>query len=107
MGHRRKRKQERRDSQVRSGSAPSARRPDAWTTGFYGISEDELGTMLDSEQRRSAPPAPACGNCREFVPNEDAGRGECLHPGSGILMPWSDTPPCPFHHPRGRLGRER
>jgi len=37
-----------------------------------------------------------CGRCREFLADELGGRGECLHPGSGILRPWWDTPGCPF-----------
>jgi hypothetical protein len=37
-----------------------------------------------------------CGRCREFLADELGGRGECLHPGSGVLRPWWDTPGCPF-----------
>jgi hypothetical protein len=40
--------------------------------------------------------AATCGRCREFLADEVGGRGECLHPGSGVLRPWWDTPACPF-----------
>jgi hypothetical protein len=37
-----------------------------------------------------------CGRCSEFVEDGDFGRGTCLHPASGVLAPWHDTPACPF-----------
>jgi hypothetical protein len=37
-----------------------------------------------------------CGQCREFVEDGDFGRGTCLHPASGVLSPWGDTPACPY-----------
>jgi hypothetical protein len=43
-------------------------------------------------------PALACGRCTEWLADDMGGRGECLHPGSGILKPWWDTPACPFFH---------
>jgi hypothetical protein len=47
----------------------------------------------------SAPPeVKTCGRCQEWISDELGGRGECLHPGSGILRPWWDTPACPFYH---------
>lgn len=48
----------------------------------------------------SEPPTPVCGNCREWFGEEPGGRGDCAHPGSGFLHPWSDTPACPFFVPR-------
>jgi len=43
------------------------------------------------------PPKRACGLCRHWldrgVPD---GRGECDHPGSGVLFPYNDTPACQF-----------
>jgi hypothetical protein len=49
-----------------------------------------------------------CGNCREFIEDAEGGRGECLHPGSGILSPWTDTPACQFHdRARGVSGHRR
>jgi hypothetical protein len=45
----------------------------------------------------AAPPeARTCGRCAEWLADEVGGRGECLHPGSGILKPWWDTPACDF-----------
>jgi hypothetical protein len=44
--------------------------------------------------------AALCGNCREWYPDEIGGRGDCAHPGSGFLRPWSDTPACPFFDAR-------
>jgi hypothetical protein len=45
----------------------------------------------------SAPELPkTCGRCQEWVADEVGGRGECLHPGSGMLKPWWETPACPF-----------
>lgn len=47
-----------------------------------------------------APPAPAipvCGRCRNFLHSDvPGGRGECDHPGSGFMYPYTDTPACPF-----------
>lgn len=49
-----------------------------------------------------APAITACGHCREFVEDQEGGRGTCLHPGSGIAFPWTDTPGCAFFAARGR-----
>jgi hypothetical protein len=46
----------------------------------------------------AAPATRTCGRCQEWIGDELGGRGECLHPGSGILRPWWDTPACPFFH---------
>jgi hypothetical protein len=46
----------------------------------------------------SPPDVKTCGRCQEWIGDELGGRGECLHPGSGILRPWWDTPACPFFH---------
>lgn len=97
MGRQRKRKRERQAEQRREkgflvkgwDAYPSAR-------------NDELA-LLFSMQRRDENGAllPSCGSCHEYVEQDDSGRGECLHPGSGILSPWRDTPSCDFY--RGRL----
>ena len=42
------------------------------------------------------PEAKTCGRCHEWLADEVGGRGECLHPGSGILRPWWETPACAF-----------
>lgn len=53
-----------------------------------------------SDSRRTA--VKTCGGCREFVEELENGRGTCLHPGSGVLAPWSDTEACPFYAGRRR-----
>ena len=62
--------------------------------------DDEWDFLLGGSMRTTPMPARACGNCREFVEDKDGGRGTCLHPGSGILSPWTDTPGCDFHQGR-------
>lgn len=51
------------------------------------------GSLLG--QFRSA--GATCGTCREFVEDGDTGRGRCLHPGSGVFAPYTDTGGCEFH----------
>lgn len=103
MGRRKNRKQERRQ---RTGparergydlAAPVLRYdpPVAVRSGStYG---DDWGI---AEYGRGIVPKKACGGCREFIEDQEGGRGTCLHPGSGILSPWTDTPACDFHHAR-------
>lgn len=43
-----------------------------------------------------------CGACKEFIEDREGGRGTCLHPGSGVLSPWTDTDACAFYAGRGR-----
>jgi hypothetical protein len=41
--------------------------------------------------------AKVCGRCRNFMLSDvPGGRGECDHPGSGFMYPYTDTPACPF-----------
>lgn len=96
MGHRRNRKRDRKNAL----DAPNVRRP-----GRAGNSDADwmmLAPDTDSAlfaaftQSRPEPPVRACGGCREFVEDQEGGRGTCLHPGSGILNPWTDTAGCPF-----------
>ncbi|MBK6662558.1 MAG: hypothetical protein IPG47_07335 [Thermoflexaceae bacterium] len=107
MGHRKQRKRERRANQR-----------DGWPAQGYALQDPgddpvpfapafappddlfnpwgERGSLLGRA------PAKACGQCREFIEDRDGGRGSCLHPGSGIAFPWTDTPGCDFHAPRRR-----
>lgn len=105
MGHRKNRKRERRREQL--GEQRWRRQPP--------VSEDEFlkpdpFLLLEMSQLREpfgsrAEPARTCGGCREFVEDHEGGRGTCLHPGSGILNPWTDTEACDFFA-RGRgMGR--
>jgi hypothetical protein len=99
MGRKRTRKQERRATQraVHSGR---------WDTGpplserdFELFDDEELLAMLPMFAREDAivaPVARACGGCREFIEDQEGGRGSCLHPASGVLSPWTDTEACPY-----------
>ncbi|MGK2966301.1 MAG: hypothetical protein ACSLFM_11965 [Tepidiformaceae bacterium] len=102
MGRRRKRKQERQREQ-RSSSWESER--DAYPVAppmvvsrqtAPGASDYFLGVNLAIDDFAPRVEVNACGSCREFIEDQHGGRGECLHPGSGILSPWTDTPGCPF-----------
>lgn len=62
---------------------------------------DLLGRLRDGDGPRVRARL-VCGGCREFIPDDDAGRGRCLHPGSGVLLPWPDTEACQFHAARRR-----
>lgn len=46
----------------------------------------------------AAPPVKrVCGLCRHWLDRDvPDGRGECDHPGSGVLFPYNDTPACQF-----------
>jgi hypothetical protein len=100
MGRRQKRKRERQQQQ---------RSPDAfaWSTGpplispspskLYEPDEEEYDYLFQSFGRNALPGVKACGGCKEFIEDAEGGRGTCLHPGSGILSPWTDTPGCDFH----------
>lgn len=93
MGHRRQRKQGRKSGQ--------RIRDPFWTPElppFADKVDPNFAAFLDRERPGSAPTfVKACGNCREFVEDQEGGRGTCLHPGSGILSPWTDTEACQFH----------
>ena len=103
MGRRKNRKQERRQRQGPGGERrydavdaavsyepPAALRSDAGYGDDWGI----------GAYARGLAPKKACGGCHEFVEDQEGGRGTCLHPGSGILSPWTDTPACPFYRAR-------
>jgi hypothetical protein len=103
MGRRKNRKQERRQRQGGGASRAYDLAPPpipfdppapSRSSGTYG---DDWGI---ADYGRALAPAKSCGGCREFVEDQEGGRGTCLHPGSGILSPWTDTPACAFHHAR-------
>lgn len=52
------------------------------------------------EEQLSVRTVIACGQCREFVEDSNFGRGTCLHPASGVLSPWPDTPGCDYYRAR-------
>lgn len=79
-----------------------------WPGSALGLTEGregstgELGLSLVE-----SPSVRTCGRCREFVEDGELGRGTCLHPGSGVLHPWTDTPGCGFWAGGGRsAGRQ-
>lgn len=91
MGHRKNRKRQR---QSNAWSEPTATPPaDDWIHDEPGA--DFLFLHGDNIRERG-PAVSLCGGCREFVEDQEGGRGTCLHPGSGILSPWTDTPGCQF-----------
>jgi hypothetical protein len=57
---------------------------------------DTLLAVMPEWDREEPAMATACGRCLEFVEDGEGGRGTCLHPASGVLAPWSDTPACAF-----------
>lgn len=96
MGYQGKRKRERKAEQRRDkgflikrwDAYPSARNEELALI-FGTQKRDENGLLL-----------PSCGSCHEYVEKDDSGRGECLHPGSGVLLPWGDTKACDFYGAR-------
>ena len=94
MGRRRHRKLERRG---RSHGPSPALLP---TIQELTLLDDDELEMLVMNHLRTATAVKACGSCREFLEDQEGGRGTCLHPGSGVLSPWTDTPGCDFFTPR-------
>jgi len=104
VGRRRHRKRERRAAQGRGGAIAFA--GDFLSEPGYDPGDDPW-LAADGPfplLGRSAAPASSlvCGGCREFIEDGEGGRGTCLHPGSGILSPWTDTTGCDFHSSRRR-----
>ena len=65
------------------------------------VRDDDVFALTD-RSFRAAVAQKSCGGCREFVEDSEGGRGNCLHPGSGIVSPWTDTPACDFYAARRR-----
>lgn len=92
MGHRKNRKRERRNQ---DWDRPSFQRTEA--PGFSPADDRHILTLLGSTGTPERVPANRhCGSCREFIEDQEGGRGTCLHPGSGVLSPWTDTESCAF-----------
>ena len=66
---------------------------------WVGLSQDRQ-TMVEIAREMAGgvrtAVASKCGTCREFIEDAEGGRGTCLHPGSGVLAPWTDTEACQF-----------
>jgi hypothetical protein len=94
MGHRRNRKRERKAAQVvdrRLNFIPEPVDPMDLVLGVEDADLPRLMGAFGGTRNQKA-----CGVCREFVEDPEGGRGLCLHPGSGIVSPWTDTDPCDF-----------
>lgn len=111
MGHRKNRKKEPRwADEVARDPAPGRRRGGGLTDLFVGPPREDDYALLVAMARgdQTVVAQKQCGACREFVEDQEGGRGECLHPGSGILSPWTDTPACQFYdRVRGVSGYRR
>ncbi|MEP7214739.1 MAG: hypothetical protein ABI782_00715 [Anaerolineaceae bacterium] len=91
MGHRKNRKRQR---QSNVWSEPAAKLPeDDWSRPE---SDADFLFLHGDNIRERGPATSLCGGCREFIEDQEGGRGTCLHPGSGILSPWTDTLACEF-----------
>jgi len=102
MGRRRSRKAERRQLAREGRGLDLATEPTFEELLAIETEQEEEYDLPFAHPFRRMTPTKACGNCREFVEDGDAGRGTCLHPGSGILSPWTDTPGCDFFSARRR-----
>ncbi len=107
MGRRRNRKQERRQ---RHGGytvvehEPRELDPRTFVAGAFDpirASDSEYDFFMMYEQRGRVA-VKSCGGCTEFLEDAEGGRGTCLHPGSGVLSPWTDTKACDFFAARRR-----
>ena len=107
MGHRKNRKRERRrEQQAELGwrHEPQVTEDDFLRPEPFSLME--LSGLRAAPGLRPPEPAKTCGGCRDFVEDHEAGRGTCLHLGSGILNPWNDTAACDFFS-RGRASGPR
>ena len=101
MGRRKHRKQERRRQQSAGVFGDVRIAEPAWEPPSSFFEGDDFDLLLGFDSRR-ATQTKACGGCREFIEDQEGGRGTCLHPGSGILSPWTDTAACDFYAARRR-----
>ncbi|MEP6870967.1 MAG: hypothetical protein ABI939_03860 [Anaerolineaceae bacterium] len=90
MGHRKNRKRQR---QLDAWAEPATKFPAGDTDRHTAA---DFLFLLGDTIRERGPAASLCGGCREFIEDPEGGRGMCLHPGSGILSPWTDTVGCQF-----------
>lgn len=102
MGHRKNRKRERRGTQrvLEPGFEPGL--DSEWLLLHDDLDPFESLMSGEFSDNRREVAVKLCGTCKEFIEDQEGGRGTCLHPGSGILSPWTDTPGCDFYSGRGR-----
>ncbi len=99
MGHRRNRKRGRKTNQYPDVNGDAL----AYDPGWMLRTPSPRGPvpLIPSHHAEAPEPAPkTCAGCREFVEDQEGGRGTCLHPGSGVLSPWTDTDACAFYMPQ-------
>jgi hypothetical protein len=82
----------------------------SWNNDWVGLSHDheaivEIAREMAGGVRTAA--VNTCGSCREFIEDQEGGRGTCLHPGSGVLAPWTDTEACGFFTVQRQIRRGR
>ncbi len=94
MGHRKNRKRDRRGTQrtIEPGFEPGL--DSEWLLLHDDL--DPFDALMAGGLKDRSETARVCGGCKEFVEDGEGGRGTCLHPGSGILSPWTDTRACDF-----------
>ncbi len=97
MGSRRNRKRDRRAGQRGREFGPGVEEAPQFRAAPF--ERNDLFAVLNVLPPEAPLPL-SCATCREFIEDANAGRGTCLHPGSGILGPWPDTAACDFHHRR-------
>lgn len=94
MGRRQKRKQQRRAEQRNWVRETTPVDPE--TLAFMPSYDDDV--FYPGARGMGTVAVKACGSCREFIEDStEVGRGTCLHPASGVLSPWTDTPACPYY----------
>ena len=98
VGHRKNRKRDRRQEQ--QGKERWRRQPAVSEEEFIApepLSLLELAGFRGGGSYGMRLETPkTCGSCRQFVEDQDFGRGTCLHIASGILNPYTDTPACEY-----------
>jgi hypothetical protein len=84
----RRQERKRRRARERRGGFDSL---DLFAPSYPAVREEEF-LLLPAPNLHDA----SCGRCHEFIEDGEAGRGTCLHPASGVMFPWYNTPACPF-----------
>jgi hypothetical protein len=99
MGHRRNRKRDRRSAPFLSDANMEAAQGLDWLP-LSAERDSMLSLAAELTGAGRCTVTKQCATCREFVEDQEGGRGTCLHPGSGVLCPWTDTVACEFHVPQ-------
>jgi len=85
------------DRPSRERRKPALERPGARIEALPPPADEAGVTTILMDQPAFGTATKSCGLCRNwFDRGTIGGRGECDHPGSGIMYPYDDTPACPF-----------